>query len=191
MLSKEAIEARKALEEYENEFLDIVEENEDFTIDIWKDPLTIHPFNSNKHIKIFFQDTYTDNISIENDIKINKLLNKYKDIDTLWIHGHFSESTMSLSHLFKGLKNIKVFKTLKYFKRNEYRNIRTLEKLEKLELAMYDANDIDFSELKNLTECIILMNKHISTKEQLKMSKQYIQELKNKNSKIKFTIHIE
>ena len=75
MLSKETIAARKALEEYANEFLDIVEENEDFTIDIWKDPLTIHPFNSNKHIKIFFQDTYTDNISIENDIKINKLIN--------------------------------------------------------------------------------------------------------------------
>ena len=56
---------------------------------------------------------------------------------------------------------------------------------------MYDANDIDFSELKNLTQCTILMNKHKSTKNQLEISKQYIQELKNEDSRIKFTIHIE
>jgi quinol monooxygenase YgiN len=191
MLSKETIAARKALEEYENKFVDIVKENEDFTFEIWREHAAYHPYNSSKHIKIYFNDTYTDNSSIENDIEVNKLLKKYKDIDTLWIHGYSSELTMSLSHLFKDLKNIKFLKTLRYFKRDEYRNIKTLEKLEKLELAMYDVNDIDFSELKNLTHCTILMNKHKSTKDQIKMSKQYIQELKNEDSKIKFTMHIE
>ena len=191
MLSKETIAARKALEEYENEFVDIVKENEDFIFEIWKDPVTYHPHNTNKHMKIFFNDTYTDNISIDNDIEVNKLLKEYRDIDTLWIHGYSSELTMSLSHLFKGVQNIIFFKTLRYFKKDEYKNIKTLEKLEKLELAMYDINDIDFRELKNLTHCTILMNKHISTDKQLEMSKQYINVLKNEDSKIKFTIHIE
>lgn len=193
MLSKETIEARKALEEYtkeyEKEFMVLVEDNKDFSVEILKDSNTVHPFDrSSPHAELYIYETYNSNAS--NEIKINRLLKKYKSIDSIWLKGYHLELPISLSGLFEGLKNIKFLKTLKYFKKNEYKNIKVLDKLEKIELAMYDANDINFSVFGNLNECIILMDTSLSTKEEIESSKRYIKDMQDKNCKIEFSIHI-
>lgn len=193
MLSKETIEARKALEEYteeyEKEFMVLVEDNKDFSVEILKHPDAIHPFDrSSPHAELYIYETYNGNAL--NEIKINRLLKKNKSIDSMWLKGYRHELPISLSGLFEGLENIKFLKTLKYFKKNEYKNIKLLDKLEKIELAMYDANDIDFLLFGNLNECIILMDTSLSTKEEIESSKQYIKEIQDKNCKIEFSIHI-
>ncbi|KIM07205.1 MAG: hypothetical protein KU38_10750 [Sulfurovum sp. FS08-3] len=194
MLSEETKLARKMLSDYENDFIDMVEENENFIFEIWKDPLVYAQcigYKGEKYIDVFFQDTYTENFAIENDKVVNSLLKKYNDIDTLWIKGYSRELQISLLEIFDNLDNIRILKCLKYFKKQEYKNITTLKNLEKLEVTMYDLHDIDFQKFERLTRCMILMSRGFNTKEELQESKKYIKQLQKENPNIEFDLRID
>lgn len=194
MLSQEAMQAREILEEHENNILKVIEENDCYTIELWQDPFAYKQcmgFAGSRYIEIFFNDSYSSNLLLDNDIYINAILRKYNTVDTLWLKSYMRELNMSFSHIFNKLENIKTLKTLKYFKAEEYKNIYLLSNLENLELCVYGIENLDFTRLKYLKRCTILMKKHYSTKEQINEARKYIKKQESMYKKIQFSLLID
>jgi len=192
--NKEVEEMEKSLQDYENEIIEVIENNAYYNIEIWNDSNAYRMLfkkSGEKYLDIYLDEEYTEKYTVEKDIEINAILKAHRDIDTLRINSFSYKLPTKLSYFFNEIIHIKSLSIQSYFKADECKYIEELLNLESLKLYMWNAADIDFSNLKNLKYCTVLMSKYQSSKEEINASKGYIAKLEKEEKTINFELIID